>query len=97
MRVIEKFQCSLCHGVYDQAAHAQQCEQKHIQLNDIQVVRAVHHKCGQMLFPPEGSWPAALIVGTDYYPETLMRYQLDDEELLQFGDPYYETGGGITR
>ena len=97
MKVIEKFQCSLCGGVWDQAAHAQQCERKHIELNDVQVVRAVHAKGINQIDPPEGCWPTALIVGVDKFPDKLMRYKFDDEELLYFGDPYYETGGDIKR
>ena len=97
MRVIETYQCGLCNGIYNQPAHAELCERQHIELRDIQVVRAIHSKCAGMLLPPEGAWPSALIVGIDRYGEKLMRYKLDDVELEEFGDHFYQSGAGIKR
>lgn len=98
MNVIEKYQCEICDGVFDQAAHAQQCERNHIRREEIQVVRAIHSK-GAKINPPEGQWPDVLIVGKDKFPDKLMRYRFEDEELWQesFGDTFYNIGGGIER
>lgn len=88
---LKKYQCEHCKTIYNDKVQAHTCEIKHIQHNELQIVRAVHSKC-YPVEPDEGKWPDYIIVGKNEVRDKFYRYKFDDEETVDgpfLADSYY--------